>query len=118
MVIRRGEIWWASLGKPRGSGPGYRRPVVVVQSNAFNRSSIGTVMVAAITSNLHNADAPGNVRLSPGRSKLAKPCVVNVSQILTIDKGLLTERVSRLPDRLLSQVDAGLRLALSLPHAG
>jgi mRNA interferase MazF len=118
MVIRRGEIWWASLGEPRGSGPGYRRPVVVVQSNAFNRSSISTVMVATITSNLRLGDAPGNVRLPPGRSKLANPCVVNVSQILTIDKRFLTERLSRLPDQLLTKVDAGLRLALSLPHGG
>lgn len=118
MVIRRGEIWWASLGEPRGSGLGYRRPVVVVQSNAFNRSSIGTVMVAAVTSNLRLGDAPGNVRLTSGRCKLAKPCVVNVSQVLTIDKRFLTERVSHLPDELLSKVDAGLRLALALPHGG
>lgn len=117
-MIRRGEVWWASLGAPRGSGPGYRRPVLVIQSDAFNRSTIDTVMVAAITSNLRLGDAPGNVRLTRRESKLARPSVVNVSQILTIDKGFLTERIGRLPDALLSRIDAGLRLALSLPHAG
>jgi mRNA interferase MazF len=118
MVIRRGEIWWASLGEPRGSGPGHRRPVVVIQSDAFNRSSIGTVIVAAITSNLHLSGAPGNVRLRARQSKLSKASVVNVSQVLTVDKRCLTERLSRLPDELLSKVDAGLRLALSLQHGG
>ncbi len=118
MVIRRGEIWWASLGEPRGSAPGYRRPVLVIQSDAFNRSSIGTVAVAAITSNLHLGAAPGNVRLTARQSKLPKPSVVNVSQVLTVDRRFLTERVGRLRGELLAEVDAGLRLALSLPHGG
>ncbi len=118
MVIRRGEIWWASLGEPRGSAPGYRRPVLVIQSDAFNRSSIGTVAVAAITSNLHLGAAPGNVRLTARQSKLPKPSVVNVSQVLTVDRRFLTERVGRLPSESLAEVDAGLRLALSLPYGG
>lgn len=118
MVIRRGEIWWASLGEPRGSAPGYRQPVLVIQSDAFNRSSIGTVAVAAITSNLHLGDAPGNVRLTARQSKLPKASVVNVSQVLTVDRRFLSERVGRLPGELLAEVDAGLRLALSLPHDG
>jgi len=117
-VIRRGEIWWASLGEPRGSDPGFRRPVVVVQSDAFNRSGIGTVVVAAITSNLDLAEAPGNVRLPRRRSELSRASVVNVSQVLTVDKRFLTERVSRLSDDLLADVEAGLRLVLSLPRGG
>ena len=118
MVIQRGEIWWASLGEPRGSAPGYRRPVLVIQSDAFNRSSIGTVTVAAVTSNLHLGDAPGNVRLTARQSKLPRPSIVNLSQVLTVDRRFLTERVGRLPGGLLTEVDAGLRLALSLPHGG
>ena len=113
-MIRRGEIWWASFGEPRGSAPGYRRPVLVVQSNAFNRSNISTVLVAAITTNVRLADAPGNVRLTRRHSKLPRVSVVNVSQILTVDKRLLRERVGRLPGDVLSEVDAGLGLALSL----
>lgn len=117
-MIRRGEVWWASLGDPRGSGPGFRRPILVIQSDAFNRSSIRTVVVAAITSNIRLADAPGNVRVTKRQTKLPRASVVNVSQVLTIDKQFLTERVSRLSDELLSKVDAGLRLVLSLPYGG
>ncbi len=93
-------------------------PVLVIQSDAFNRSSIGTVAVAAITSNLHLGAAPGNVRLTARQSKLPKPSVVNVSQVLTVDRRFLTERVGRLPSEALAEVDAGLRLALSLPYGG
>jgi mRNA interferase MazF len=114
MVISRGEIWWASLGLPRGSEPEYRRPVVVVQSDAFNRSQISTVLVAAITSNLRLAEAPGNVRLTRRQSKLPHESVVNVSQVLTLDKRFLSQRVGRLPGRSLVQVEQGLRLVLSL----
>jgi mRNA interferase MazF len=114
-VIRRGEIWWASLADPRGSEPGLRRPVLVVQADAFNRSRIATVMVAAITSNLRLADAPGNVRLARDDSGLARASVVNVSQVLTLDRRFLTERVRALPAGSLAQVDAGLSLALGLP---
>jgi mRNA interferase MazF len=113
-VIKRGEIWWANLVDPRGSEPGFRRPVLVVQSNAFNASRIGTVVVAAITSNLRLAEAPGNVRLKRRESKLSQESVVNVSQILTLDRRFLTERVGRLPPAAFSQVEEGLRLVLSL----
>jgi len=113
-VSRRGEIWWASLGVPRSSEPGYRRPVLVIQSDAFNRSRISTVLVAAITSNLRLADAPGNVRLSPRYSGLRKESVVNVSQVLTLDKRYLTERVGKAPPSVMESVDGGLRLVLSL----
>jgi mRNA interferase MazF len=114
MVIARGEIWWASLKAPRGSEPGFRHPVLVVQSDAFNRSQIRTVVVAVITSNLHLAQAPGNVRLTRRQSKLPHESVVNVSQVLTLDKQFLSERVGRVPVEQLAQVDQGLRLVLSL----
>ncbi|MGK7295472.1 MAG: type II toxin-antitoxin system PemK/MazF family toxin [Candidatus Wenzhouxiangella sp. M2_3B_020] len=112
--MKRGELRWASLPAPTGSGPGFRRPVVVVQSNAFNASHIATVIVAAVTSNLKLAEAPGNVRLSKRESGLGKPSVVNVSQILTLDRKLLSEPVRRLPDPVRQRIDDGLRLALGL----
>lgn len=112
--MRRGEVWWASLPPPAGSGPGLRRPVVVVQSNPFNESRIATVVIAAITSNLALAEAPGNVRIGKSESGLSKPSVVNVSQILTIDRSYLTERVCTLPAQIMSRVDSGLRLVIGL----
>jgi mRNA interferase MazF len=112
--MRRGEIWWASLPEPSGSGPGYRRPLLIVSANSFNESRISTVIAAVITSNVRLADAPGNVRLPARGSGLSKPSVVNVSQIITDDKALLTERVGRLTPRLLAAVDDGIRLVLSL----
>ena len=114
MVVARGELWWADLADPRGSAPGLRRPVVVVQSDAFNRSRIQTVIVAAVTSNLRLAEAPGNVPLPKRQSRLPKDSVVNVSQLLTLDRSLLAERVGRLPARCLSTIDAGLRLVLAV----
>ena len=113
-MIRRGEVWWADLAEPRGSEPGFRRPVVVIQSDAFNRSRISTVVVAAITSNLKLGEAPGNVRLSRSVSKLTRASVVNVSQLVTLDRSFLTGRVSLLPPGVLAEVEAGVRLALSL----
>ena len=107
-------MWWASLPPPSGTGPGLRRPVVVVQSNPFNESRIATVVIAAITSNLALAEAPGNVRIGKSESGLSKPSVVNVSQILTIDRSYLTERVRTLPAQIRSRVDSGLRLVLGL----
>lgn len=112
--MKRGEIWWASLPAPAGSGPGMRRPVLVVQANPFNESRINTVVVAAITSNLALAEAPGNVRVGKSESGLTKPSVVNVSQVLTIDRGFLTNRVRALPGATMQRVDEGLRLVLSL----
>lgn len=112
--MRRGEIWWASLPEPSGSGPGFRRPLLIVSANSFNESRIGTVIAAVITSNLRLADAPGNVRLSVKGTGLAKSSVVNVSQVITVDKTFLKERIGRLSPRLLHEVDDGLRLVLSL----
>jgi mRNA interferase MazF len=113
-VIKRGDIWWAELADPRGSEPGFRRPVVIIQSNAFNISKIRTVVVAAITSNMRLAKAPGNVRLLQRDSKLSRESVVNVSQVLTLDRQYLSDRVCSLPNRVIEAVDAGLRLVLSL----
>jgi len=113
--MRRGEIWWASLPEPSGSGPGYRRPLLIVSANSFNESRIRTIIAAVITSNQRLADAPGNVRLHPVRGLgLTKPSVVNVSQIITVDKSILTQRVGRISPRLLAEVDDGIRLVLSL----
>jgi mRNA interferase MazF len=114
MVVRRGEIWWASLPKPRGSEPGFPRPVLIIQSNDFNRSRIKTVIAAVITSNTRLARAPGNVLLSPEASGLPKESVVNVSQLITVDEAFLRERVSTLAQPELAKVEAGLRLVLSL----
>jgi mRNA interferase MazF len=112
--VKRGEIWWASLPESTGSGPGLRRPVLVIQSNPFNESRIATVIVAVVTSNLALAEAPGNVRLSKSDSGLPKPSVVNVSQVLTVDRSLLTERVRALSGSVIQKVNEGLRLALSV----
>ncbi len=114
MVIRRGEIWWAELADPRGSEPGYRRPVLVVQSDAFNRSRIPTVIVVAITSNVRLAEAPGNVLLSRRDSKLRRDSVINVSQVLTLDERFLVKKVGSLSDLIVEAVESGLRLVLGL----
>ena len=114
MVIRKGDIWWAELSEPEGSGPGYRRPVLLVQANDFNRSRINTVIVAVITSNLALAAAPGNVLIKAGRSGLSKDSIVNVSQLITIDRRFLTERVKALDRQTLVEVDNGLRLVLDV----
>lgn len=112
MVISQGEIWWADLPIPSGSGPGFRRPVVIVQSDAFNRSRISTVVCIPLTSNLALADLPGNVLLPRDTTGLRKDSVANASQVLTLDKGLLTERVAKLSrakfELLLSAVDTVL----------
>jgi len=110
----RGEVWWASLPEPRGSEPGFRRPVVVVQSNRFNRSRIQTVLVVAVSSNLRLADAPGNVRATAAQTGLPKPSVANVSQVLTLDREHLSERVGTLPSSVMNRVAEGLRLVLGL----
>src|SRR6266516_2863022 len=114
MVIRRGEIWWAALPAPTGSEPGYSRPVLVVQSDQFNASRIQTVVAVAITSNVRLAHAPGNVLLSRKSSGLPKPSVANVSQVLTLDKSFLRRKVKAVAQRELDEVDAGLKLVLSL----
>ncbi len=110
--MHRGEIWWASLDEPEGSG--YRRPVLVVQSDEFNRSRISTVIVAVLTSNLALAQAPGNVLLKARHAGLAKDSVVNVSQVITVDKQCLTEKVKKVEPSTMAEVDNGLRLVLSV----
>ncbi|SEA98314.1 MULTISPECIES: type II toxin-antitoxin system PemK/MazF family toxin [Thiothrix] len=112
--MKRGEIWWASLEEPRGSEPGYKRPVVIISSDDFNQSRIQTVVVAIVTSNLRLANAPGNISISKRDSGLSKESVINVSQILTLDKVFLTEKVSRLPDKKILALDESLKLSLSL----
>jgi mRNA interferase MazF len=112
--MRRGEIWWASLPEPKGSEPGYSRPVVIIQADPFTVSRIKTVIVVMITKNLALADAPGNVLLPGKQTHLPHDSVVNVSQVFTIDKSFLKEKVSNLPAALLRKVEAGLRLVLSL----
>lgn len=112
--MRRGEIWWADLPEPTGSGPGYRRPVLLIQADPFNRSRIRTVIVAVITKNTALAAAPGNVLLPAGDSGLPLDSVVNVSQLITVDKLLLTERAGSLPAEYMARVDAGLRLVIAL----
>ena len=112
--MKRGEIWWAELSNPRGSEPGFRRPVLVVQADAFNRSQIRTVVALVITSNVSLAHAPGNVLLGKRSAGLNRDSVVNVSQVITLDKSFLIERAGRLPSSKLRQVEDGLRLVLSL----
>ncbi len=113
-MIQRGDVWWVELHEPHGSAPGYRRPVVVVQSDAFNRSRIGTIVAVTLTSNLRLADAPGNVFLPRRDSGLPKDSVANVSQLVTLDRTELIERVGPLSRELIHQVDRGLRLVLAL----
>ena len=112
--MKRGEIWWASLPDPAGSEPGYRRPVLIVQSDEFNRSAIRTVICAAVTSNLNLSGAPGNVHLSARASGLPKPSVVNVSQLISLDRTRLTARIREIDTQSMFQVDEGLRLILTL----
>lgn len=114
-MIRRGEIWWADLGKPRGSGPGFTRPVLVISADSFNASQISTVLVMVITSNVALAKAPSNVLVDPRESGLPKPSVANVSQLLTLDKSFLKNRVQELSRSMLQRIEAGMRLVLALP---
>ena len=112
MVISQGEIWWADLPAPAGSGPGFRRPVVVVQGEGLNRSRIATVICVPLTSNLKWAAAPGNVRLSARVTGLPKESVANVSQVITIDKELLKARVGKLPPLKLQLLLSGIDIVL------
>jgi mRNA interferase MazF len=112
--MRRGEIWWASLEEPSGSVPGFPRPVLVVQADPFNESRIRTVVVAALTTNARLAAAPGNVHVKKRETKLPQDSVVNVSQILTIDKSQLRTKVGLLSRHAMETVEAGMRLVLGL----
>jgi mRNA interferase MazF len=114
VVIERGQIWWAELRPPIGSEPGFRRPVLIVQSDAFNRSRINTVVVVGLTSNLRLVDAPGNVLIPARAAGLPKDSVANVSQLVTIDREFLSDFAGRAGSQLMSDVDRGLRLVLDL----
>ena len=112
MVIAQGEVWWADLPEPSGSEPGFRRPVVVVQGDAFNRSHISTVVCVPLTGNLRWADAPGNVPLPARLTGLPKDSVANVTQVVTLDRSSLTDRVGMLPDAKLELVLFGIDVVL------
>lgn len=110
----RGDIWWADLGVPFGSEPGFKRPVVVVQDDSFNRSSIQTIIVASITTNLSLADAPGNIYIEPIESGLPKNGVINISQISTLDKRRLIDKVGSLPLNTMHEINYGLKLIFDI----
>jgi len=112
MVIRQGEIYWVDLGEPRGSEPSYRHPHIVVQNNLFNASKINTVVVCALTSNLKRAKAPGNVVLEKGEANLLKKSVVNISQIYTVNKSDLIEKIGRVSGKRVQQILDGINLLL------
>ena len=112
MVINQGDVFWVELGKPSGSAPGYRHPHVVIQNNLFNRSRINTVVVCALTSNLKRAKAPGNVSLSSGEANLPKRSVVNISQVVTVDKSDLVEKIGTLSQQRIREILTGIHLLI------
>ena len=110
MVINQGDIFWVDLGSPSGSEPGFRHPHVVIQNNIFNRSRINTVVVCALTSSLKRARAPGNVLLNKGEGNLPKKSVINISQIFTVNKGDLVEKIGSLSRERIHQILEGIKL--------
>ena len=115
MSYKKGEIWWADLDEPRGSEPGYRRPVVIVQSDDFNKSKIRTIIVVVISSNIRLAEAPGNIGLGVTKSTgLRKESVINISQVVTLDKSYLIKKVGKLLGSQKQELDEGLKLILDI----
>jgi len=114
VVVERGQVWWADMDEPAGSEPGFRRPVLIVQSDAFNRSRLRTVVAVVLTSNVRLVDAPGNVLIPAKVAGLSKDSVANVSQIITIDRDFLTELAGRVRGQWLKDIEDGLRLVLAL----
>jgi len=112
LIIKQGDIFWIDLDDPKGSGPGYRHPHVVIQNDIFNKSKINTVVVCALTSNLKRADAPGNVLIKRGEANLLKDSVVNISQVLTVNKSDLAEKIGSLSMARVKQIIEGLKLLL------
>ncbi|MCB8942606.1 MAG: type II toxin-antitoxin system PemK/MazF family toxin [Ardenticatenaceae bacterium] len=112
MVIKQGDVFWVDMGEPSGSAPGYIRPFVVIQNNIFNTSRINTVVICALTTNLFRAEAPGNVLLNENEANLPKQSVVNISQIFTVDKRDLVEKIGTLSPRRVNQILAGIQLLL------
>ena len=114
MVIQRREVWWAELDEPRGSEPGFRRPILIVQADSFNRSRLRTVLGVVLTSNTALLGAPGNVLLPAKQTGLPSDSVANVTQVVTLDEDYLAEKAGRIAPKLMAQVDAGLKLVLDL----
>lgn len=112
--MQRGEVWWADLEEPRGSGPGYRHPLLILQADSFNQSRLQTVIGLVVSSNLRLLDAPGNVLLSEKAVGLQRDSVANVTQLVTLDKDYLREKVGRVPPKTMARVEDGVRLALGL----
>ena len=114
MVVQRGEIWWADLGEPQGSDPGFRHPVLILQADSFNRSRLRTVVGLIVSSNVGLLDAPGNVLLRAGTVGLPRDSVVNVTQFVTVDRDYLEEKVGKAAPKILAKVEAGVRLVLEI----
>jgi mRNA interferase MazF len=112
--VKRGEIWWIDLGDPQGSGPGFERPCVIVSSNELNDSTLATIIVSTMTSNLKYEAFPGNIRVPAGSTGLRKPSVILTSQIYTVDKRLLERKIDRIPDALWPRLDISLAMAVGL----
>jgi len=115
VVVRQGDLFWVNLGEPTGSAPGYRHPHVVIQNNVFNSSRIGTVVVLALTTNLERASAPGNVVLRKGEANLPKKSVVNVSQVFTVDRSQLAQKIGTLSAARVNEILDGLQMVIE-PH--
>jgi mRNA interferase MazF len=114
VVVERGQVWWADLGEPDGSEPGYNRPILIVQSDAFNRSRVHTVIAVVLSTNVRLVDAPGNVLLPAKTTGLPKDSIANVSQVITVDRDFLMEPAGRVRGQFLKDVENGLRLVLGL----
>ena len=112
-MIRQGDVFWVDLGEPSASEPGYRHPHVVIQNNVFNRSRINTAVVCALTSNLKRAESPGNVLLEEGEADLPKQSVVNVTQVFTVNKIDLVEKIGSLPRKRVAQILEGIMLVMT-----
>jgi len=109
-MIEQGEIYWVDLDEPSGSGPGYRHPHIVIQNNLFNSSRINTVLMCSLTSNLKRGDSPGNVVLKKGEANLSKKSVVNITQIYTVDKNDLRERIGKITPQRIREILMGIQL--------
>ena len=113
MTIRRGQIYWLDFGQPRGSGPAFERPALIIQDNFFNQTNLNTIIVAIVTTNLRLAEMDGNVLLMPRRNGVSIPSVVNITQLYTVDKTELIEQIGVVTRSEMEQIDKGLRLVLS-----
>jgi mRNA interferase MazF len=110
VTIRQGDIYWVNVGSPKGSEPGYRHPHVVIQNDVFNASLINTVVVCALTTNLRRAQAPGNITLNKGEANLSKKSVVNISQVVTVNKSDLKEKIGSLSSKRIKEIIEGIKL--------